>query len=212
LIGETGAQGIQGEVGQTGSQGDTGVGAQGATGLQGAQGVTGLIGETGAQGLQGDTGLQGAVGETGAQGETGVGPQGVTGLGGATGPGGATGSANQTANWTVYIDGSLEARVYPFQIRVPSDWSNVVFKQAFAYAGSGPVGATGRIDVLQNGTSLFTGGDGDKLIIPDGGLTGASAAVNAPVTGGRILSVEVEVAGTTPASNVSVQIIVSKDD
>lgn len=72
--GPQGPQGVQGPIGKTGPQGP-----QGPQGVQGAKGDTGPIGPQGPQGIQGpqgNQGIQGPMGETGA-----IGPQGPQGEG-----------------------------------------------------------------------------------------------------------------------------------
>ena len=152
-----------GPVGPTGPTGDAGppgeIGATGATGITGPTGSTGATGAKGSTGATGNTGGTGSTGPTGNIGLTGAtGPTGHTGSTGATGPTGSTGTTGPTgpidpAGILFRADGYYRAATGIDIFEPMSNFSISLIVVRRAIAGTS---GTSEIDILKNGTTIFT--------------------------------------------------------
>jgi Collagen triple helix repeat (20 copies) len=166
-------------------------GAKGERGVTGAAGAKGVTGATGAQGVPGPTGAQGVTGATGPQGVTGA-----TGSKGSTGPagpdfimGGSGGSVLASATVFTGLDSQspTEANV---QHVVPVTQT---FTKFYCF-GPSPGAGTDQFTVRAAGK-----GQPGTCVVPTGGTTVVTAAVNITLNAGELFDVEVVQGNTAGA-------------
>lgn len=144
-------------------------------------------------------------GPTGPGGAGSVGPTGPTGATGPTGPTGPTGAAGNEIP-VFSVGGVVAAQAFTMRLYINR---TMTISSVRASVGSFPVGSSIVVDVLKNGTTIFTGGT-DRPTIAAGTFTDTGVpAVTSLVAGDYLTITIVSVGSTTAGSDLTVQVVAS---
>jgi hypothetical protein len=187
---------ILAEKGETGE----GVGIPGPDGPEGPQGPAGIQGPEGPEGPPGaDSTVPGPPGDDGADGAAGA--PGDDGAPGADGPAGVPGP-NKVA-FTFTADGELTPLTGQHAFPIDDTWT---ITKVVARVGVAPTGSSVDVDVLKNGTTIFSGGNEPSIAagtLVDTSTTFATTAL----ASGDFLTVDITAVGsTTPGEYLVVQV------